>query len=88
MKIQIIYALPQSPIVVECEVNDNCSVMDAITSSNILNTYNIKLEDHKVGIYGKTVELTTQLLAGDRIEIYRHLINDPKEIRRKRANLI
>ena len=38
-----------------------------------------------MGIYSRPAKLTDQLKDGDRIEIYRPLLADPKEIRRKRA---
>jgi len=43
------------------------------------------LRENKVGIYSRPAKLTDQLKDGDRIEIYRPLLADPKEIRRKRA---
>ena len=45
----------------------------------------IDLRENKVGIYSRPAKLTDQLKDGDRIEIYRPLLADPKEIRRKRA---
>ena len=44
-----------------------------------------ELENAKVGIFGKMATMTTKLDDGDRVEIYRPLIADPKEVRRKRA---
>lgn len=87
LNIQIVYALPEKPTMVDCQVADGCDVLQAITQSNILSQCQINLTDHYVGIYGKLVELTQLVNNGDRIEIYRKLINDPKEIRRKRAAL-
>lgn len=85
INIQVVYALPEMPTIIDCYVDDNCSVGEAITQSNILSQHNIELANHKIGIYGKAVELSSSLKADDRIEIYRPLINDPKEIRRKRS---
>ena len=45
----------------------------------------LELEDAKVGVFGKAAAMTTTLSDGDRVEIYRDLIADPKEVRRKRA---
>lgn len=86
IKIQVVYALPEKPTIIECKLPDSSDVLQAITASNILSDCHISLESHKVGIYGKLVELSQELRDGDRIEIYRPLINDPKEIRRRRAN--
>ncbi|WP_392564626.1 RnfH family protein [Orbus wheelerorum] len=85
INVQIVYALPENPIIVDCTIDDNCTVKQAITQSNILFQHNLILENHQIGIYGKPVVLTDTLQDGDRIEIYRPLINDPKEIRRNRS---
>ncbi|KYK81245.1 hypothetical protein SC383S_02390, partial [Aggregatibacter actinomycetemcomitans SC383s] len=54
--------------------------------SGILQQFtNIDLRENKIGIFSRPVKLTDQLKDGDRIEIYRPLLADPKEIRRKRA---
>ena len=45
----------------------------------------IDLTVNRVGIFGKLTKLSNVLRAGDRVEIYRRLIADPKESRRKRA---
>ena len=45
----------------------------------------IKTEDTKIGIFGKVARLDDPLQPGDRVEIYRPLIADPKEIRKQRA---
>ena len=49
------------------------------------NFTDIDLRNNKIGIFSRPVKLTDQLKDGDRIEIYRPLLADPKEIRRKRA---
>lgn len=84
--IQLIYALPECPTIIDCQMPKGANILQAITESNILETCHITLENHKIGIYGNLVDLNYILNDGDRIEIYRPLINDPKEIRRKRAN--
>ena len=54
--------------------------------SGILQQFtDIDLRNNKIGIFSRPVKLTDQLKDGDRIEIYRPLLADPKEIRRKRA---
>jgi putative ubiquitin-RnfH superfamily antitoxin RatB of RatAB toxin-antitoxin module len=45
----------------------------------------LELEEAKIGVFGKATAMTTVLNEGDRVEIYRPLIADPKEVRRKRA---
>ncbi|SCB86118.1 hypothetical protein GA0061080_100690 [Gilliamella intestini] len=85
IRIQIVYALPNNAIVIDCDVDEQTNVLQAITKSNILTICKIKLDDHLIGIYGKRCEPTQLVKNGDRIEIYRSLINDPKEIRRRKA---
>ena len=83
--IQIVYALPNTPTIINCDVDEQTNVLQAITKSNILSICQIKLDEHLIGIYGKRCDLNDLVKNGDRIEIYRPLINDPKEIRRRRA---
>lgn len=87
INIQVVYALPNQPTIIDCAVDEQTNVLQAITKSNILSICKIRLDEHLVGIYGKRCELNEQVKDGDRIEIYRALINDPKEIRRKKAAL-
>ncbi|MCX8660513.1 RnfH family protein [Gilliamella sp. B2772] len=87
INIQVVYALPNRPTIIDCTVDEQTNVLQAITKSNILSICKIRLDEHLVGIYGKRCELNEQVKDGDRIEIYRALINDPKEIRRKKAAL-
>ena len=52
---------------------------------NILKSLNFNHFDFAWGVFGKKKPLTTELQAGDRIEIYQNLQCDPKEMRRLRA---
>lgn len=80
------YALPRSQVVKKILVSDNATVGEALQRSLIQEQFpEIVFEDGKVGIFGKAVKLTQVVKAFDRIEIYRPLINDPKELRRRRA---
>ncbi|OCG06609.1 hypothetical protein A9G13_10110 [Gilliamella sp. wkB178] len=85
INIQVVYALPNSQTIINCEVQEQSNVLQAIRKSNILSLCQIKLDDHLIGIYGKRCDLNELVKNGDRIEIYRPLINDPKEIRRRKA---
>ena len=68
------------------EVPQGTNVQQAIEKSNILRLFSeIDLTQNKVGIFSKICMLTTLLREGDRIEIYRSLIADPKKIRQQRA---
>ena len=84
MKIEVAYALRHKQTLLNIEVDDNASVEDAIQQSNILKKYpEINLKKNKVGIFGKITSLDVKLREKDRVEIYRPLIADPKEVRNK-----
>lgn len=85
-KIEVIYALPQVQTLLTVEVPSGCTVEQGIRLSGILEKHpEIDLANSKVGIFGKLSKLDAALREKDRIEIYRPLIADPKEVRRKRA---
>ncbi len=84
--IEVAYALADEQTILTLTVADNTTVKEAIIKSNISKKYpQINLENDKVGIFGKITTLDNVLRAKDRIEIYRPLIADPKEARKKRA---
>src|SRR6056300_59712 len=86
MKIEVAYALRHKQTLLNIEVDDNASVEDAIQQSNILKKYpEINLKKNKVGIFGKITSLDVKMREKDRVEIYRPLIADPKEVRKQRA---
>ena len=86
MKIEVAYALRHKQTLLNIEVDDNASVEDAIQQSNILKKYpEINLKKNKVGIFGKITSLDVKLREKDRVQIYRPLIADPKEVRKQRA---
>ena len=84
--IEVVYALPNEQTLLKQVVSAGTTVADAIQASGILQKYpQIDLSASKLGIFGKLVKGDTALRDRDRIEIYRPLIADPKEVRRKRA---
>ena len=84
--IVIAYALPDRYYLKSFNVDEGTMIQTAILQSGILQQFTeIDLRENKVGIYSRPAKLTDQLKDGDRIEIYRPLLADPKEIRRKRA---
>jgi len=86
LPIQICYAKPGTSILRELNLPLGATVRDAIEQSGILQMApEIDLSVCRVGIYGKLKSQDTVLRRGDRVEIYRPLIADPKESRRKRA---
>jgi Uncharacterized protein conserved in bacteria len=86
LQIEIVYALPMQQTTLVLKVSAGCSVEDAIRESGILARHpEIDLAVNKVGLFGRVVPLSTPLNHATRIEIYRPLLADPKEIRRQRA---
>ena len=84
INIEIAYALPDRYYLKSFKVDEGTMIQTAILQSGILQQFT-DLRENKVGIYSRPAKLTDQLKDGDRIEIYRPLLADPKEIRRKRA---
>jgi putative ubiquitin-RnfH superfamily antitoxin RatB of RatAB toxin-antitoxin module len=84
--VEVAYALPGKQLLVTVDVVPGATLEEAIRASGILQRYpEIDLDKNKVGVFGKLGKLTDTLYAGDRVEIYRPLIADPKEVRKKRA---
>jgi putative ubiquitin-RnfH superfamily antitoxin RatB of RatAB toxin-antitoxin module len=86
MKIEVAYALPELQVLIELEVDPGTTVEEAIARSGIPERFpGLRIASGSVGIFGRPVELDVLLSAGDRVEIYRPLIADPKQARRERA---
>ncbi|HEY0921066.1 RnfH family protein [Rheinheimera pacifica] len=84
--IEVAYALPERQSLMTLSVNRNSTVQQVIERSGILQQFaEIDLAVQKVGIWSRPVKLDDTVKAGDRIEIYRPLIADPKDLRRRRA---
>lgn len=86
LRVEVIYALPDIQPLFVVEVDPGTTVEGAIRASAVLEAFpDIDLARNKVGIFSKLVKLDERVRDRDRIEIYRPLIADPKEVRRKRA---
>ena len=84
--VEVAYALPEEQIIISIKVPTTFNVKQAIEESGIQKKFpSIDLSKNKVGIFGKQTTINHLLHDRDRIEIYRPLILDPKEMRRKRA---
>ncbi|WP_020559997.1 RnfH family protein [Thiofilum flexile] len=86
--IEVIYALPQEQVLLTARVPEGSTLAEGIKASKVLERYPelaLDLAQLKVGIFSKLATLETVLKARDRIEIYRPLIADPKEVRKQRA---
>jgi len=84
--VEVALAMPERQELVALEVNAGSTVADAIKLSAVLELFEgFELDQAKVGIFGRKAAMDDVLRDGDRIEIYRSLIADPKEIRRQLA---
>ncbi|MBA3024317.1 MAG: RnfH family protein [Gammaproteobacteria bacterium] len=84
--IELVYALPQEQALLKFKVPAGTTLGDAVRLSGILDKHpEIDPEKAKYGIFGKLSKADVVMRERDRIEIYRPLIADPKEVRRKRA---
>lgn len=88
LQIEVAYASSDRQLIIELQVEDGATIEDAIQRSGILQKFpEIDLACNKVGIFGKQVTLEQAVCAGDRVEIYRRLIADPKQVRRQKARV-
>lgn len=86
LTIEVAYALPQQQALVKLQVDAGTSLRQAIEQSGLLQRYpEIDLDRDRVGVFSRLAQLDEVLRAGDRVEIYRPLIADPKDARRARV---
>jgi hypothetical protein len=84
--VEVAYALRERQALVAVEVEEDATIEEAIQRSGILDAFpEIDLQRAKVGIFGRPAALDERMRDGDRVEIYRPLIADPKDARRERA---
>lgn len=84
--VEVAYAEPDTQVIIPLMVGKGANIEDVIKQSGVLETYSsIDLAVNKVGIFGKLSKLDKVLQEKDRVEIYRKLIADPKEVRKQRA---
>jgi len=84
--VEVAYARPDEQIIIPVEIEAGATVEQAIQRSGMLTRFpEINLAVNKVGVFGKLGKLDAVLREGDRAEIYRALIADPKEVRKQRA---
>lgn len=86
MTVEVAYALADKQLIIPVQVPPQTNIEAAIHASGILQRFpEIDLTIHKIGIFGKLAKLNASLRHLDRVEIYRPLIADAKDVRRKRA---
>jgi putative ubiquitin-RnfH superfamily antitoxin RatB of RatAB toxin-antitoxin module len=86
LQIEVVYAQAEAQVILALYVPSGATVRDAISLSGLTERFpELAAMKQSVGIYGKTVAMDRALRAGDRVELYRPLIADPKHARRRRA---
>lgn len=86
MMVEVAYALPNQQVILPIKVAKGANAEEAIKASGVLAKFpEIDLAVNKIGVFGKLTKLDAELRHLDRVEIYRPLIADPKEVRRQRA---
>lgn len=93
VNVEVAYATPEKQVIIPVNIQDDAQLIEAILVSGVLNMFPELQKVHdenvfllKVGIFSKPRDLGDYVSEGDRIEIYRPLANDPKEMRRSRAS--
>jgi putative ubiquitin-RnfH superfamily antitoxin RatB of RatAB toxin-antitoxin module len=86
LRVCVAYATSASQCELEVTVPAGSTIEAAIRASGVLARYGeIDLAQNPVGVFGHRAALTERVRDGDRVEIYRRLLADPKEARRRRA---
>lgn len=84
--VEVAYALPNQQLIIPVQVAPEANAEAAIQKSGVLKKFpEIDLDVNQIGVFGKLIRLDTPLRNLDRVEIYRPLIADPKEVRKQRA---
>ena len=80
------YARPDEQVVIPVEAPEGATVEQVIVLSRVQERFpEINPQTAKVGVFGKLAKLSAVVRAGDRVEIYRPLLADPKAVRKQRA---
>lgn len=85
MRVHVAYVAPHAEFVIALELAAGSTVADALRASRIAERAGIAPDGNAFAIFGKRVTSTTALADGDRVEITRPLVCDPKAVRRRRA---
>ena len=86
INVEVAYARPEKQVILPVNVDAGTTIGGAIVQSGLMIEFpELDIEHSEVGIFGKVMPMTTVLSDGDRVEVYRPLIADPKEVRRQRA---
>jgi len=88
IRVQVCYPLPQQSLLRELVLAEGSTLRDAVQASGLLGEralQGVDIDACPLGVFGKKKTPDTVLRDGDRVEIYRPLVADPKDARRRRA---
>jgi len=86
INVEVVYALADVQDLARLSLPEGSTAMHAIEASGLLAKHpEIDMKKNKIGVFAKLAKADTQLRDRDRVEIYRPLIADPKEVRKQRA---
>ena len=87
ISVEVAYALPEKQRIVKLDVTPGTTALEAVTLSRLDEVFDelVVGSDLKIGVWGKAATADRVLAAGERVEIYRPLLVDPKEVRKARA---
>lgn len=86
IRVEVAYARSDVQVIIPVEASEDATIEQVIIQSRIQERFpEIDLKTVKVGIFGKLGKLSSTVRTGDRVEIYRPLLADPKAVRKKRA---
>lgn len=89
-EVTVVYALPERQVVKALTVEAGTTVYQAAAQSGLAAEFGLDLEQLELGVFGKAEKAPKErvLKAGERVEIYRPLLIDPKEARKARAEKV
>lgn len=86
VQVEVAFAREDEQVIFQVDADAGLTAREAIERSGVLRHFpEINLATNKIGVFGKVASLDRVLVSGDRVEIYRPLIADPKQARKKRA---
>ena len=86
IEVEVVFALPRQQVLTTVSLPAGSTVADAIAASGLEQRFPGRdFEGVTVGVWGRPVDRARRLRAGDRVEIYRRLVIEPREARRRRA---
>ncbi len=84
--VEVAYARADEQLILALDVEPGTTLRQAVERSGMLERFpEIDLDKGKLGVFGKLSKADAEIKAGERVEIYRPLIADPKEVRKQRA---